>query len=283
MSGHVPAWKRIAIKKANNEPTLIADDPLNVTVHLATGNLNKKEKRQIINGTTSRQTKGKVSKAEKKGRKKVKLPKAERSILKTKVLKDQLKYLIEFYRNKCNKALPKQLLDLDSVALKYEDKEDEADSGIQELWKFSKQKQNWLIKHFLSLEEIPREYDELLVTYFEGLQGRARSEIKEKCLKSITQWNNYVDAEDQKIKQIVNGDAEKINQADLSHERPSNNGNEKTNTDEIKANAAERDQELIQLPPKDLIFRSYKILKSWLKSDEDLTESHISLKSLDLE
>ena len=64
---HVPAWKRIALKrqtissgdesKEKGQSNLIDDDPLNITTHLSTGNLTKKEKKRIINGESKSSTK----------------------------------------------------------------------------------------------------------------------------------------------------------------------------------------------------------------------------------
>ena len=51
---HVPAWKRFAIKNKNEGKREIEDDPLNVTTHLATGSLTKKQKKSILNGTDKR-------------------------------------------------------------------------------------------------------------------------------------------------------------------------------------------------------------------------------------
>lgn len=55
---HVPAWKRIALKrqtissgdesKEKGQSNLIDDDPLNITTHLSTGNLTKKEKKESL-------------------------------------------------------------------------------------------------------------------------------------------------------------------------------------------------------------------------------------------
>lgn len=95
----------------------------------------------------------------KKPPKRVKVPKSER---KSPPESDQLAYLKQYHSDKSN-------------------------------WKFSKQKQNWIIKNcFL----IPESYEEALVAYIEGLQGGSRSRVEEEAMKIIERWNEFMNESD---------------------------------------------------------------------------------------
>ncbi|CCF59713.1 hypothetical protein KAFR_0H03030 [Kazachstania africana CBS 2517] len=226
--GHIPAWKRIAIKKTsaeNNGDDFISEDPLNVTTHLSTGYLTKKEKKRIIQGDSAKvATSKKVSKPGKKEKKRDKLPKEERLLKKNLVLKDQLRYLIDFYKKKISAELPEEIIALENVKANIVDgtatasNEPKDENAVVELWKFSKQKQNWLIKHFFNIEEIPSEYNEMLVSYFKDLQGRSRTDLLEKCLAQLKAWNAYAEEQEQKIKSIVE-DSDKEKEPEVENEK----------------------------------------------------------------
>jgi len=49
-------------------------------------------------------------------------------------------------------------------------------------WKFSKPHQNHLLKHLFSFDHIPTSYDSALLRYLRGLQGSARSRIRQEAL-----------------------------------------------------------------------------------------------------
>lgn len=151
---HIPAWKRIALKKQSveiqnesneqNQSNIVDDDPLNITTHLSTGNLTKKEKRRIINGENKLPTKKEKRVSKPGSKKKEKLSREEKNSKKNKILKDQLRYLIEFFKTKSETKFPSSVLELESVKENYGDSLDtvvSADSGVVEVWKFSKQKQ----------------------------------------------------------------------------------------------------------------------------------------------
>ncbi|CCD24432.1 RNA-binding ribosome assembly factor RBP95 NDAI_0D01190 [Naumovozyma dairenensis CBS 421] len=279
-SNHIPAWRKIAIKKKleNKDGAVLNDDPLNVTTHLATGSLTRKEKKRIIKGESSVSVdRNKVSKLKKSG-KREKLPKDQRITKKSKVLKDQLRYLIEFYKSRVENTLPKELYALENVKLNFpgNDEDDKIDpaSGVIEIWKFSKQKQNWLIKHFFNMEEIPSEYDPLLISYFKDLPGKSKDDLSEKCLGQIKSWNEYVEKEEAKMSAIVNGDENKEGTNDEG------NDDEASKEDEIKEKKPEDISkiEIEVVPNKEATIRSHLLLKQWFINEEDLTK--IILKNL---
>ncbi|KAL6940129.1 hypothetical protein ACO0QE_004018 [Hanseniaspora vineae] len=237
MSAHVPAWKRIALKKqeandaaapnsnssSNSHNNLDNDDPFNVTTHLATGSLTKKEKKRILKGEDVTTNK-KVKKARHEGgaddasitKKKEKLSKEEKAVHLQTVLKDQFRYLIEFYVFKINtdiETLPKDILELPSVSKNMDTLKPDKDSPILKLWKFNKSKQNWLLKNmFQNEDEIPEQYDYLLVQYFKSLKGQARDQLIEECLKILTSWNDYVHEQQLEMQKILDGSSEEQTQ-----------------------------------------------------------------------
>ncbi|SCV04976.1 LANO_0G15764g1_1 [Lachancea nothofagi CBS 11611] len=185
---HIPAWKRIAIK---NREADTSDDAtaLNVTTHLATANLSKREKRKIIRGEPDGNKSKKVANPNKK-QKKDKAPREERVLNKEQVLKDQLRYLIDFYREKVGK-LPQEVWEHKPARAQLggpDEESEEKDSDkaqVVEVWKFSKQKQNWLLKHILDDIQIPEVYDELVYAYFKDLKGGSRLALMKSCQECI--------------------------------------------------------------------------------------------------
>lgn len=265
---HIPAWQRIKIKQTQTdenktESGFDEEDPLNITTHLATGSLTRKEKQKLIKGDQNncRVTKKKVKSS---NRKKEKLAKDVRSEIKRKtVLKDQLRYLIDFYLEKSSEELPSVIRDMENIKANYSEEKlngatgDDA-NGVVDVWKFSKQKQNWLIKHFFNVEELPVAYDELVILYFKDLKGESlKQSIAEKCHAKINEWNDYVKRELEKIKNIVDGkDAE---------EEESKEGEDKKEADNTK-----EDKQEMEIPPnKDVAQRCIKLLEAW-GSNEDL-------------
>lgn len=254
MSDHVPAWKRFAIKRDAQEAVGDAD-PLNVTTHLATGSLTKKQKRSIINGDSSASKKEKVKKGKKEKVKKEKLSREEKEVKRQKVLKDQLRYLVEFYLKDFDQ-LPEQLYELESVRTNYPVEEvksrESGENTVIDVWKFSKQKQNWLLKHFHSLDEIPIQYDTLLVQYFKDMKGRSKVELAKTCNEKLEAWNKYLQDQEEKMARIINDD------------KSAEKEDEKKQEQEGEENKQEQEkEEELPMPNKQVIARSYKLLKMW--------------------
>lgn len=279
---HIPAWKRISLKKQTpksenevneqSQSSIIDDDPLNITTHLSTGNLTKKEKKRIINSENKLSIK-KEKRVSKPGtKKKEKLSKEEKNSKKNKILRDQLRYLIEFFKTKSETKFPITVLELESVKENYGDslsKDVSADSDVVEIWKFSKQKQNWLIKHFFNLDEIPPVYNDLLLLYFKDLQGRSKDELISKCQKKLKQWNDYAEDQETKIKALFEGEktSEQVEE-------------EETEEGEKSDEPVKEEKEEVQMPNKELIQRSLKLLEIW--KDDDLKPIELKKFSIDI-
>ena len=296
VEGHIPAWKRIAILKRKNQETdelTSQEDPLNVTVHLATGALSKKEKKRIINGNIDIvSSKDALPKTDKRVKKKEKLAKEERILNKTRVLRDQLRYLIDFYRTKVDEHLPSSLSQLESIKLNYpealqlkpeqvgngtndtkKEAEEEEEPRVVEVWKFSKQKQNWLLKHFFNVEEIPLAYNDLLVSYFQDLKGGSRADLLKKCLSQVHSWNSYVEEEENKIKAVVEGteaqtSTTKDSEEDKETDRPVDDKSAKA----TEAQKETKDEPETVVPDRDVVLRSYKLLTKWRELGEEGSE-----------
>ncbi|SCU99086.1 LADA_0H17480g1_1 [Lachancea dasiensis] len=242
---HVPAWKRIAIKKRESES---AEDnaALNVTTHLATANLSKQEKRRIIRGETGTNKSKKAN--PNKRQKKDKAPREERLLHKEEVLKDQLRYLIDFYREKVGQ-LPREIWDHKPVRIQLGGSDEdpakdepnpdsESKAEVTEVWKFSKQKQNWLLKHVLDDTQIPSYYDELVYAYFKDLKGGSKLALVSSCRECIDKnekfqltSQNTNDSEvqpDESSSEQQHSPKESENAAEPSTEEPSTEDNQKT-------------------------------------------------------
>ncbi|KAG0684604.1 hypothetical protein C6P40_005079, partial [Pichia californica] len=106
----------------------------------------------------------------KKPAKRVKLPKSERLKLRKEKIndieKDQLHYLRQFKEDKSN-------------------------------WKFSKQKQNWIIKN---IKNIPEEYENIMFEYLNSIQGGSRDRVIIDMKKVIEEWNKMVDEAEEQLK-----------------------------------------------------------------------------------
>lgn len=279
---HIPAWKRIAIKQQKQDDTddLNTEDPLNVTTHLSTGFLSKKEKKRIINKDSGLyKTKNRVSK-QKNDKKKIKLPKEERQQKKNLVLKDQLRYLLDFYKSKISKELPDIILNLDNVKANYSEEAKASvddENLVVEVWKFSKSKQIWLTKHFFNTDEIPVPYDDLLIQYFKDLKGRSKDELIEKCINQINCWNEYIRAEEQKIIAMVEGDSDKTTES-ISESKGESDKKIDTQGESTKEEP-KKEKEVELIPPnKETVSRCQKLLKKWLQlGDEKIEQANIVL------
>lgn len=155
----VPAWKRLGLQVKTD----IEDDPLRTTTHLEHDTITNKIAKKLAKKRKLEDAKREEQ--EKKPPKRVKLPKSKR---KPPPEKDQLLYLRQYAE------------DLDN-------------------WKFSKQKQNWILKNII---DIPAQYEDALVVYVEGLQGGARDRLVPELKKVVDAWNEVT----QKIEDKVNAE-----------------------------------------------------------------------------
>lgn len=162
----VPAWKRIGLQVKQE----LDEDPLAITAHLESDRVTNKELKKI-NKQKRKLEELKSSGKTKKPPKRVKLPKAERA---PPPEKDQLAYLRQY-------------------------KED------HENWKFSKQKQNWLLKN---IAMIPQDYESALIIYFEGLQGASRNRLLVDLKLVVAKWNKVIEDAEAKVEAELNGTKE---------------------------------------------------------------------------
>ncbi|ODV79843.1 uncharacterized protein CANTADRAFT_25668 [Suhomyces tanzawaensis NRRL Y-17324] len=139
-------------------------DPLVISTHLETANVTNKELKRI----NKQKRKLDESNKEKKEPKRPKLPKSERA---PPPEKDQLAYLKQYHNDRDN-------------------------------WKFSKQKQNWILKN---IKTIPGEYEDALKSYLEGLQGGSRGRVVEDLKEVIQKWNKLAQEVEDKLERELNG------------------------------------------------------------------------------
>jgi hypothetical protein len=162
MTEHIPAWKRIGLQVKKE----LDNDPLALTTHISTDNITTKQIKKIEK--QKRKLTEHKDNSTKKPPKRVKLPKADRP---PPPEPDQLVYLKQF-------------------------------SNDRENWKFSKQKQNWIIKN---IRTIPASYDSALNLYLDGLQGSSRLRLIE-TLKSIcSRWNELAEIAEKNIEAQLAG------------------------------------------------------------------------------
>lgn len=144
----------------------VIKDELNTTEHLGDAIVTNKLAKKLTRSYAEDQ-----NKKEKKIPKRRKLPKAER---KAPPEKDQLAYLKQFSEDRDN-------------------------------WKFSKQKQNWLLKN---IDDIPSEYDLALRSYFDSIQGGARQRLENRLRDVVNEWNIMAKKLEEKIEAELFGDEE---------------------------------------------------------------------------
>lgn len=275
---HIPAWKRIAIKKENNQQAddFSTEDPLNVTTHLSTGSLTKKEKKRIINKDLDiGRSKNKISK-NKKDKKKLKSSREDRLQKKNTVLKDQLRYLIDFSKSRPSYKIPQEVLDLESVKINYIIDTDDSvkdENKVVEVWKFAKSKQNWIIKHFFNEEEIPLAYNDILIEYLYDLRGKAKMDLKQKCKEQMKAWEDYTAAEEEKIKALVEGDDEEKKETtkeggEEEDDSTKETGESKEKNESEKHTTKEEEKEIVP-PNKNIVDRCAKLLSRWATSEDE--------------
>lgn len=144
----------------------IDNNVLQTTEHLGDEVLTNKAAKKLSRSYSEGQ-----DKKDKKPPKRKKLPKADR---KPPPEKDQLAYLKQFSEDRDN-------------------------------WKFSKQKQNWLLKN---IETIPQEYDTALKSYIDSIQGGARLRLEEQLREVVDEWNAIAKKLEEKIEAELFGKKE---------------------------------------------------------------------------
>lgn len=186
-----PAWKRLGLKVKS----VVSHDPLAIaTERLAPApkskKNDKKQEKNIREIKDSSKTKEKVNtkrKTEddekevksKKLPKRLKVPKSERK--ESNVVKDQLNYIRQFTSDRNN-------------------------------WKFSKQKQNWIIKN---IKHIPEDYERDMITYLKSVQGGSKDRIVNEMKETVEEWNKMVQEAEEQMKKDLES-VENIGEDDKS-------------------------------------------------------------------
>ncbi|CCE82909.1 Piso0_002670 [Millerozyma farinosa CBS 7064] len=182
-----------------------SDNVLHTTTHLDGDKLTKKDLKKIKEVNE----KNASAKSEKKPPKRVKKPKSERGAPPE---KDQLNYLRQYTEDRAN-------------------------------WKFSKQKQNWIVKN---LENIEDKYEGDLLAYLEGMQGGSRDRVIESCQNTISRWNDLVEKIEAKLDQESD---------------PSNNEESDDKADSDGSDTAKASTEPQETVNRDFVKRCITILK----------------------
>lgn len=209
MSEHIPAWKKIGLKVKQE----LEEDPLALTTHLENANLSVKDIKKINKQKRKLQESNNLD--SKKEPKRVKKPKSERA---PPPEKDQLTYLKQYENDR-------------------------------EHWKFSKQKQNWILKN---IKSIPKDYESALYLYLSGLQGGSRTRAVEDLNKVVARWNEVAEIAEKKIEEELErklrGEETKEDD-DKKKEKKENKENkvkQESKEDEVDYDYAHRCRELIK-------------------------------------
>lgn len=122
--------------------------------------------------------------------------------------------------------------------------------------------------HFFNLDEIPSVYNDLLLLYFRDLQGKSKEELISKCKGKLKQWNDYVEDQETRIKALIAEDkaSEPINGEEKEE------GEKDGNAEQGKQKEVQDEQEEVQMPNKELVQRSLKLLEIWKNDDSEQIE-----------
>lgn len=137
----------------------LQEDPLALTAHLDNAHVTNKQAKKL---NKQKRKLEETPSGDKKPPKRVKVPKTERP---PPPEKDQLAYLRQYSEDKAN-------------------------------WKFSKQKQNWILKN---LQEIPTKYESALEDYLEGLQGSSRTRLVDDLKQVVEKYNQAFEKAEAKV------------------------------------------------------------------------------------
>lgn len=154
---HIPAWKRVGLQVQKNTE----EENVFTPVHLEEGKLTHKQKKKLVNRNRD-ESQEKDKSTPRKPPKRLKKPKSERG---PPPEKDQLAYLRQFEHDRAN-------------------------------WKFSKQKQNWILKN---IRYIPVPYENSLKVYISSVQGGSRERLIDDLVDVIDKWNKKIEEMDAKI------------------------------------------------------------------------------------
>ncbi|ODV84819.1 hypothetical protein CANARDRAFT_28960 [[Candida] arabinofermentans NRRL YB-2248] len=200
----IPAWKKAGLKIKQITET---DDPLSLTTHIESSKLTNKQNKQVkrkqqqIEDATISKIK------DKKPPKRQKLPKSERKKLKLQqenvIEKDQFQYLKIYTLDKTN-------------------------------WKFSKQKQNWILKN---IKDIPVAYIEYLNNYVLGLQGGSKDRLINDMKNVVLSYNKICEDAERLLQEASLKEQEGEGEDKVEEEKPKVKSILKNSNKEIKDTA----------------------------------------------
>lgn len=143
----------------------------------------------------------------------------------------------------------------------------------RDTWKFSKQKQNWILKHLYD-EAIAQEYDEVLLNYIDGLQGSAREWAVDDAKEIVKKWNDFMSAdlndkdEDTASESTTSAEpASKIEDSSVDaapnkETEPTSNNSAKANTKKSSTDGKESQQPAeSKIPTEHIAKRAQNIIK----------------------
>lgn len=211
------------------------DDPIAITTHIEDVSLTKKQAQKI---NKQKRKLEESNNKDNKPPKRIKVPKSERSAPPE---RDQLVYLRQYENDKTN-------------------------------WKFSKQKQNWILKN---IKDIPKEYESSLQAYLEGLQGGSRTRVINDLIEVIKKWNEAAAEAEAKVEREIQRQLSGNTEEETEQENKSNETGVKE-TSKVKKSQPVKDE----IPDYDYAKRCGVLVK--ILHDEDVPMKGIEISDDDI-
>ena len=209
----------------------VQDDPIALTTHIEDVKVTNKQAKKLNKQKRKLEESNNDDKREPK---RVKLPKSERA---PPPEKDQLAYLRQYENDKLN-------------------------------WKFSKQKQNWILKN---IKNIPKDYEAALQSYLEGLQGGSRKRVVDDLMEVIKKWNKAAEEAEARVEREI--------QRQLSGETTKDDDEDEEKNEDKKAKRQTSESEET-VPDYDYAKRCGVLVK--ILNDEDIELKGIAITDDDI-
>lgn len=158
----------------------------------------------------------------------------------------------------------------------------------RENWKFSKQKQNWILKHmFTDIND--DKYSKPLIDYIGGLQGSSRNWVIDDAKELIKSWNDFMKEDIKNKEEEADSEAkqadeesskqpttqEESSEKDTKEKEPETDGKDENQPPKKKAKNSPAPKEPVRkIPTEKMAKRAQEIVKV-------LTGEHIVLELLD--
>lgn len=210
----------------------VQDDPIALTTHIEDVQVTNKQAKKL---NKQKRKLEESNNDDKKAPKRVKLPKSERA---PPPEKDQLAYLRQYENDKSN-------------------------------WKFSKQKQNWILKN---IKNIPKDYEAALQSYLEGLQGGSRKRVVDDLMEVVKKWNKAAEDAEARVEREI--------QRQLSGETTKDSDDEDEEKTEDKKAKRQTSESEETVPDYDYAKRCGVLVK--ILNDEDIELKGIAISDDDI-